>query len=178
MFGGTLGFNAQYGNFVFGLEGDVSGNWMRDSNSSGTGICAAPGCAIQTSWFATARGRIGYAFDRALFYVTAGGAFGERRVTADGFETTIQVNHLAPFLLTHLLLDRLDGGRVVNTASDAHTIGRLDPADLNSSRGSYRMFPVYGGSKQANIAFAAEAARRWPGPARWPGTSSGRRRGS
>ena len=82
------GFNAQYGNFVFGLEGDVSGNWMRDSNSSGTGICAAPGCAIQTSWFATARGRVGYAFDRALFYVTAGGAFGDVQMLTNGLTAT------------------------------------------------------------------------------------------
>jgi NAD(P)-dependent dehydrogenase (short-subunit alcohol dehydrogenase family) len=63
--------------------------------------------------------------------------------------------------LTALLRDRLDGGRVINTASDAHQAGRLDPANLNSD-GSYRMFTVYGSSKQANILFAAEAARRWP----------------
>jgi len=88
MFGGTVGFNAQYGSFVFGLEGDASGNWMRDSNSSGTGICAAPGCGIQTSWFATARGRVGYAFDRALFYVTAGGAFGDVQMLANGLSAT------------------------------------------------------------------------------------------
>ena len=88
MFGGTLGFNAQYGSFVFGLEGDGAGNWMRDSNSSGTGICAAPGCAIQTSWFATARGRIGYAFDRALFYATAGGAFGDVQMITNGLNAT------------------------------------------------------------------------------------------
>src|SRR6478736_5149800 len=88
LFGATLGFNAQYGNFVFGLEGDGSGNWMRDSNSSGTGICAVPGCAIQTSWFATARGRIGYAFDRALFYVTAGGAFGDVQMSAGALTAT------------------------------------------------------------------------------------------
>ena len=61
----------------------------------------------------------------------AGGAFARRVTTVDGFEQTIQVNHLAPFLLTHLLRDRLDGGRVINTASDAHSMGRLDPADLN-----------------------------------------------
>jgi daunorubicin C-13 ketoreductase len=55
----------------------------------------------------------------------------------------------------------LDGARVINTASDAHSAGRLDPANLNSD-GPYRMFTVYGSSKQANIFFAAEAARRWP----------------
>lgn len=91
----------------------------------------------------------------------AGGIFKRRGTTADGFEITIQANHLAPFLLTHLLRDRLAGGRVINTASDAHRMGRLDPADLNSS-GGYRAFPVYGTSKQANILFAAEAARQWP----------------
>lgn len=91
----------------------------------------------------------------------AGGIFPQRATTADGFETTIQANHLAPFLLTNLLRDRLAGGRVINTSSDAHGRGRLDPADLNSS-GRYRAFPVYGTSKQANILFAAEAARQWP----------------
>ena len=91
----------------------------------------------------------------------AGGAFRERVMTADGFERTMQVNHLAPMLLTALLRDRLPGSRVVTTASDAHNAGRLDPGDLNST-GGYRMFTVYGSSKQANILFAAEAARRWP----------------
>ena len=82
LFGATLGFNAQSGAFVFGAEGDIDGNWMRDSNSTGTGFCSAPGCAIQTSWFATARGRVGYAFDRALVYFTAGAAFGDVQMTA------------------------------------------------------------------------------------------------
>jgi NAD(P)-dependent dehydrogenase (short-subunit alcohol dehydrogenase family) len=85
-----------------------------------------------------------------------------RVTTVDGFELTVQANHLAPFLLTHLLRDRLAGGRVVTTASDAHRGGRLDPADLDSRSGPYKAFTVYGSSKQANIAFAAEAARRWP----------------
>jgi outer membrane immunogenic protein len=88
LFGGTIGFNAQTGAFVFGLEGDVAGNWMRDSNSTGTGICSAPGCGIQTSWFATARGRVGYAFDRALLYVTAGGAFGDLQMQTGGLTAT------------------------------------------------------------------------------------------
>lgn len=92
----------------------------------------------------------------------AGGAFAHRVITGDGFETTIQVNHLAPFLLTRLLTDRLEGSRVIATASDAHRAGRLDPANLNSDGRGYQMFPVYGSSKQANIAFAAEAARQWP----------------
>jgi NAD(P)-dependent dehydrogenase (short-subunit alcohol dehydrogenase family) len=92
----------------------------------------------------------------------AGALMPSRATTVDGHEVTMQSNHLAPFLLTHLLRDRLAGGRVVNTASDAHTGGKLDPADLDGQRLPYRAFTAYGSSKQANIAFAAEAARRWP----------------
>lgn len=92
----------------------------------------------------------------------AGGAFSRRKTTVDGFELTIQVNHLAHFLLSHLLRDRLSGGRIVNTSSGAHSVGSIDPADLSSTRSAYRTFSVYGSAKQANILFAAEAARRWP----------------
>ena len=92
----------------------------------------------------------------------AGLAVPRRAATVDGFETTIQTNHLAPFLLTNLLHERLAGGRVVNTSSDAHKGGLIDPDDLNSAERSYRALTVYGSSKQANILFAAEAARRWP----------------
>jgi NAD(P)-dependent dehydrogenase (short-subunit alcohol dehydrogenase family) len=92
----------------------------------------------------------------------AGGAFGARITTVDGFERTIQVNHLAHFLLSHLLRDTLRGGRIINTSSGVHTQGDLDPDDLSSTRRGYRTFTVYGSAKQANILFAAEAARRWP----------------
>lgn len=92
----------------------------------------------------------------------AGAVIPRRVTTVDGHDLTIQANHLAPFLLTNLLRERLAGGRVINTASDAHRSGRLDPADLDSSRFPYRGLRVYGSSKQANILFAAEAARRWP----------------
>jgi NAD(P)-dependent dehydrogenase (short-subunit alcohol dehydrogenase family) len=91
----------------------------------------------------------------------AGGAYAKRVTTADGFEQTIQINHLAPFLLTNLLRDRLDGARVINTASTAHQMGRLNPDDLNGGT-RYSRFPIYGATKLANIVFAAEAARRWP----------------
>src|SRR3981081_1240168 len=61
----------------------------------------------------------------------AGGVFSGRNTTADGHEMTFQVNHLAPFLLTNLLLDRLtktpEGARVINTASVAYRRGRPDP---------------------------------------------------
>lgn len=84
------------------------------------------------------------------------------RRTKDGFEATMQGNHLAPFLLTSLLRDRLAGGRVVNTASDAHRNSNLDPNDFVSSPERYSAWRSYGASKAANILFAAEAARRWP----------------
>ncbi|MBX6357481.1 MAG: SDR family NAD(P)-dependent oxidoreductase [Micromonosporaceae bacterium] len=92
----------------------------------------------------------------------AGAVVHRRQVTVDGFELTMQANHLAPFLLTNLLLDRLSGGRVVVTASAVHAAGALDPADLRGQRPGYRAMRAYASSKQANVLFAAEAARRWP----------------
>lgn len=92
----------------------------------------------------------------------AGGMVSGYRRTADGFEATLQGNHLAPFLLTSLLRDRLRGGRVVNTASDAHRTSNLDPADLVGSADRYSSWRTYGAGKAANILFTAEAARRWP----------------
>jgi daunorubicin C-13 ketoreductase len=92
----------------------------------------------------------------------AGGIVGSYVRTADGFESTIQGNHLAPFLLTNLLREPLRGGRVVTTASRAHRGARVDPDDFAGSAGSYSSWRRYGVSKAANILFAAEAARRWP----------------
>jgi len=89
----------------------------------------------------------------------AGALFATRKETAEGLERTFALNHLAPFLLTNLLLGRLAGGRVVTTASDAHTGGRLDLQDLQSER-SYSAMRVYGTSKLCNIMFTRELARR------------------
>ena len=91
----------------------------------------------------------------------AGALFASRKVTAEGFEQTLALNHLAPFLLTNLLLDRLAGGRVVTTTSDAHLGARLDLGDLQSE-GSYAAMRVYGTSKLWNILFTRELARREP----------------
>jgi NAD(P)-dependent dehydrogenase (short-subunit alcohol dehydrogenase family) len=92
----------------------------------------------------------------------AGGMIAQYRRTTDGFEATIQANHLGPFLLANLLRDRLRGGRIVTTASDAHRRGGLDPDDFVSGPDRYRRWRAYGASKAANVLFAAEAARRWP----------------
>jgi NAD(P)-dependent dehydrogenase (short-subunit alcohol dehydrogenase family) len=85
----------------------------------------------------------------------AGGVFGERAPTVDGFEKTFQVNHLAPFLLTNLLLDTLLASRasVVQTASIAARLyGNLDLADLNNAT-RYSANKAYGDAKLANILF-------------------------
>ena len=93
----------------------------------------------------------------------AGALFASRKETPEGFEQTFALNHLAPFLLTNLLRDRLAGGRVVTTASGAHKSARLDLEDLQSER-SYSP-RVYGVSKLCNILFTRELARRLRGSA-------------
>jgi NAD(P)-dependent dehydrogenase (short-subunit alcohol dehydrogenase family) len=91
----------------------------------------------------------------------AGALFASRKETSEGLERTFALNHLAPFLLTNLLRDRLAGGRVVTTASDAHRGGLLDLDDLQSEK-SYSTMRVYGTSKLCNILFTRELARRAP----------------
>jgi NAD(P)-dependent dehydrogenase (short-subunit alcohol dehydrogenase family) len=91
----------------------------------------------------------------------AGALFASRQVTSEGFERTFALNHLAPFLLTNLLLDRLSGSRVVTTSSDAHTGGKLDLNDLGAEHG-YAAMKVYGTSKLCNILFTKELAKRHP----------------
>jgi NAD(P)-dependent dehydrogenase (short-subunit alcohol dehydrogenase family) len=91
----------------------------------------------------------------------AGALFASRQETSEGFERTFALNHLAPFLLTALLRDRLAGGRVVSTSSDAHKSGVLNLDDLQSRR-SYSAMRVYGITKLCNILFTRELARRAP----------------
>lgn len=98
----------------------------------------------------------------------AGAIFATRQLTEDGLEMTWAVNHLAPFLLTSLLLDRLTASapaRIVTTASDAHRGAKAIPFnDLRSVR-SYRArgFARYGETKLANILFTLELGRRMQG---------------
>ncbi|NUO55280.1 MAG: SDR family NAD(P)-dependent oxidoreductase [Hamadaea sp.] len=93
----------------------------------------------------------------------AGVVTSRRQTTVDGHELTIQTNHLSPFLLTTLLKDQMPaGGRIISTASMAHSWGMLRPDDLDRTRGPWSAWLTYGASKAANILFAAEAARRWP----------------
>jgi retinol dehydrogenase-14 len=91
-----------------------------------------------------------------------GGSWNTRHVTADGLEHTFALNHLAPFLLSNLLLDRLTQSapaRVVTVSSNAHTTGQIDFDDLQGEQ-SYSGSRAYSQSKLANILFTCELARR------------------
>lgn len=97
----------------------------------------------------------------------AGVVLSERHETVDGFEATFATNHLGPFLLTNLLLDRIresTPSRIVNVASTAHNTARKGiPFDDLQSTKHYRGMRVYGESKLANILFTLELARRLAG---------------
>jgi retinol dehydrogenase-12 len=95
----------------------------------------------------------------------AGLVLGERRTSPDGFEHVFAVNHLAPFLLTNLLLPKLTASapaRVITVTSDAHSAARLDLADPNLER-EWDSWRSYANSKLANILFTRELARRLDG---------------
>src|SRR3954466_12440902 len=80
--GGTIGYNQQMGQLVVGVEGDVDASWIKGTTA------AAPcttSCETSNSWIGTARGRIGYAFNRVMPYATAGAAFGDIKATPAGF---------------------------------------------------------------------------------------------
>jgi len=93
----------------------------------------------------------------------AGALFSSRQLTADDIEMTFATNHMAYFVVTLGLAERLrstPGARVINTSSDAHKGRHLDFDDLQSAKG-YKGFPVYGRSKLCNILFTRELAKRW-----------------
>jgi NAD(P)-dependent dehydrogenase (short-subunit alcohol dehydrogenase family) len=95
----------------------------------------------------------------------AGALFGARQLTEDGLELTFATNHMAYFVLTYGLRERLRASasaRIVNVASDAHKGEKLDFSDLQSAN-NYRGFHVYGRSKLCNILYTRELARRLAG---------------
>jgi outer membrane immunogenic protein len=79
LFGGTLGYNWQMGQTVFGIEGDI--DW---SNIRGSSPCGVTNCDTRNSWLGTVRGRLGYAADRYMPYVTGGLAVGDIRTSITG----------------------------------------------------------------------------------------------
>jgi len=99
-----------------------------------------------------------------LLVNNVGGYWNTRHVTADGLEHTFALNHLAPFLLTNLLLGRLTQNapaRVVTVSSNAQAMGRIDFDDLQGET-SYSGARAYNQSKLANLLFTYELARRLP----------------
>jgi len=104
-------------------------------------------------------------FDRLhLLINNAGTAFPARRLSPDGIEMALAVNHLAPFLLTNLLLDPLRAAapaRIVNVGTRIDTA--MDFHDLNWEQRPYRLMQAYGQSKLGNLHFTFELARRLGG---------------
>lgn len=94
----------------------------------------------------------------------AGTMMGRRVITEDEHEFTLQVNYLAPFLLQHLLRDRLSasGAHVVVTSSMAHWFGSIQLHDMNFDNRRYSTQKAYADSKLAGILFAREIARQTP----------------
>ena len=92
----------------------------------------------------------------------AGGIYGDRTITEDGHELTVQVNHLAPFLLTTLLMDRLvlSRARVINTSSVANLSGSIDIDDLDLAN-KFSPGRAYSNAKLDNILFTRELDRRF-----------------
>ncbi len=96
----------------------------------------------------------------------AGGTFSPKQRTADGHEPNLQVNHLAPFLLTNLLKPRLaapERSLVVNTSSVGNLMGRIVLDDLDYEHRRAIEFPAYGTGKLMNIVFTRGIAQRWAG---------------
>jgi NAD(P)-dependent dehydrogenase (short-subunit alcohol dehydrogenase family) len=101
--------------------------------------------------------------DRLDILVNNAGLFSPKyRLSADGFELTFAVNHLAPFLLTHLLLERLEASspaRIITVTSEAHRGNRIDIGQLPHPQ-DWTMMRAYGRSKLCNILFTRELASR------------------
>jgi NAD(P)-dependent dehydrogenase (short-subunit alcohol dehydrogenase family) len=109
-------------------------------------------------------------YDRLDVLINNAGVFSEtREETVDGIELTFAVNHLAPFLLTHLVLPRIretagraGQARIITVSSEAHRGTSIDFDDINAEQG-YSALQAYGQSKLANILFTHELARRLRG---------------
>jgi retinol dehydrogenase-14 len=145
------------------------GEAVADAVASGSAAPRPEVVAADLSVQADVRAAAGTVRDRYpqihVLINNAGVIVRQREVTVDRLERQFAVNHLAYFLLTRLLLDRLEAGapsRIVNVTSGAHQGGTLDLNDLQSER-RYDPVRVYGRTKLANILFTYELARRLEG---------------
>ncbi len=154
---------------VHGRDGErvrEAGRWLRQSAPGTTIDCVVADLGSLAAVRQLAN-EINERFDRLDVLVNnAGLVTRTRQETTDGHERQFAVNHLAPFLLTHLLLDKLKASapaRIINVSSMAHHRGALDLDDLNWETRRYSGIGAYGATKLANILFTRELARRLDG---------------
>src|SRR6266704_4020776 len=175
--GGTSGIGkaTAIGLAALGARVGITGRDQARTEAAAAGIRAAPGNPAVDAFAADMSVQAGVrrlaaqvldTYPRLDVLVNnAGGFWAHRHVTADGLEHTFALNHLAPFLLTNLLLDRLKASapaRVVTVSSGAQSMGRIDFDDLQGAR-NYSGQRAYNQSKLANVMFSNELARRLDG---------------
>jgi len=172
---GGIGRATAIGLAALGARVGITGRDQARTEAAAAGIRAAPGSPAVDAFAADLSAQAGVrrlaarvldTYPRLDVLVNnVGGFWAHRHVTADGLERTFALNHLAPFLLTNLLLDRLTASapaRIVTVSSAAHAQGRLDFDDLQSER-NYSGQQAYSQSKLANVMFTYELARRLAG---------------
>ena len=172
---GGIGKATALGLAALGARVGITGRDPTRTEAAAAGIRAAPGSPAVDAFAADMSVQAGVrrlaaqvldTYPRLDVLVNnAGGFWAHRHVTVDGLEHTFALNHLAPFLLTNLLLDRLIASapaRIVTVSSGAHARGRIDFDDLQGER-DYSGQRAYSQSKLANVMFAYELARRLKG---------------
>src|SRR5437667_2958359 len=172
---GGIGKATAAGLAGLGARVGITGRDQARTEAAAAGIGAAPGSPAVDAFAADLSAQAGVrrlaaqvldTYPRLDVLVNnAGGFWAHRHVTADGLEHTFALNHLAPFLLTSLLLDRLTASapaRIVTVSSGAHAKGRIDFDDLQGER-NYSGQRAYSQSKLANVIFTYELARRLQG---------------
>src|SRR6266576_742039 len=172
---GGIGRATAIGLAALGARVGITGRDQARAEAAAASICTAPGGPAVDAFAADMSAQAGVrrlaaqvagTYPRLDVLVNnVGGFWAHRHLTADGLERTFALNHLAPFLLTSLLLDRLTArapARIVTVSSGAHASGRIDFDDLQGER-DYSGQRAYSQSKLANVMFTYELARRLDG---------------
>ncbi|HVO40818.1 MAG TPA: SDR family oxidoreductase [Spirochaetia bacterium] len=139
--------------------------WIREATGSSSTEVIIADLSVQAQVRAAAAELVSRFGALDVLVNNAGGTFTKRTESADGIEMTFALNHLAPFLLTNLLLDclrRRAPSRIVTVSSHAHESASMDFDDLEGRQG-YNGWRAYGQSKLANLLFTYELARRLEG---------------
>jgi NAD(P)-dependent dehydrogenase (short-subunit alcohol dehydrogenase family) len=172
---GGIGRATAIGLAALGARVAITGRDQARTEAAAAAIRAAPGSPAVDAFAADLSAQAGVrrlaaqvldSYPRLDVLVNnVGGFWAHRHLTADSLERTFALNHLAPFLLTSLLLDRLTASapaRIVTVSSGAHARGRIDFGDLQGER-DYSGQRAYSQSKLANVMFTYELARRLDG---------------